>query len=124
MTATTRQDNRMTITTTDDRPAFPTAPSATSVPELDMEDIRRDLYAGLQHIEDLRRTQPYEASGYVGHPVCTEIHQAQKVTIPGRELPVTGPADHTPQIVSQAPATPSPCHPVTGDVTASDQCKH
>ncbi|WP_331756186.1 hypothetical protein OHA04_45660 (plasmid) [Streptomyces sp. NBC_01590] len=36
------------------------------IPDLDMEEIRAELYAALQSIEDLRHQHPYEASGYAG----------------------------------------------------------
>ncbi|MFJ1827335.1 hypothetical protein [Streptomyces sp. NPDC088178] len=42
-------------------------------PDLDMEEIRDELYAALQSIENLRHQHPYEASGYVGDPVYQPI---------------------------------------------------
>ncbi|MEU9849241.1 hypothetical protein [Streptomyces sp. NPDC047985] len=38
----------------------------TSTPDVDMEEIRAELYAALHHIENLRHQHPYEASGYAG----------------------------------------------------------
>ncbi|MDK0524989.1 hypothetical protein [Streptomyces sp. ML-6] len=40
-------------------------------PDLDMEEIRDELYAALQHIENLRHQHPYEATGYGGWPPQT-----------------------------------------------------
>ncbi|MFF1916116.1 hypothetical protein ACFVYE_31930 [Streptomyces sp. NPDC058239] len=41
----------------------------TRTPDLDMEEIRAELYAALQNIENLRHQHPYEASGYAGNPL-------------------------------------------------------
>ncbi|MEU6016987.1 hypothetical protein ABZ826_23930 [Streptomyces sp. NPDC047515] len=43
------------------------------IPDLDMEEIRDELFAALQSIEDLRHQHPYEASGYVGEPVYRPV---------------------------------------------------
>ncbi|TXS61459.1 hypothetical protein [Streptomyces sp. sk2.1] len=61
------------FTSPDTRPALDPADSPTESPAhvLDMERIREELSAALQHIEDLRHQYPYEATGYTGEPVQT-----------------------------------------------------
>ncbi|MET8746281.1 hypothetical protein [Streptomyces sp. NPDC004728] len=46
--------------------ALKTTEARTS--DLDMEEIRDELYAALQDIENLRHQHPYEASGYASKP--------------------------------------------------------
>ncbi|MEU6925440.1 hypothetical protein [Streptomyces sp. NPDC046631] len=43
---------------------------------VDMDEVRDELFAALQNIEDLRHQHPYEASGYVGEPVYRPITAA------------------------------------------------
>ncbi|MEU3656424.1 hypothetical protein AB0E67_27180 [Streptomyces sp. NPDC032161] len=49
----------------------PLKAAEVSTPELDMEQVREELFAALQSIEDLRHQHPYEATGYVGEPIQT-----------------------------------------------------
>ncbi|MEV6165702.1 hypothetical protein AB0L71_28080 [Streptomyces sp. NPDC052052] len=59
------------FTSPDIRPTGTTAieTAETCLPDLDMEEIRDELYEALQHIENLRRQYPYEASGGASKPV-------------------------------------------------------
>ena len=67
----------------------------TRTPDQEMEEIRAELYAALRNIQNLRHQYPYEATGYVGEPVYRDFSaDARKVTIPGRELPVTATGSH------------------------------
>ncbi|WP_331723450.1 hypothetical protein [Streptomyces atratus] len=63
------------FTSPDVRPTGTDAIETTEArtPDSDMEEIRAELYAALQSIEDLRHQHPYEASGYVGVPVYQPI---------------------------------------------------
>ncbi|MGW1409500.1 hypothetical protein [Streptomyces sp. NPDC002403] len=63
------------FTSPDVRPTGANAIETTEarIPDLDMEEIRAELYAALQDIENLRHQHPYKASGYAGDPVYRPI---------------------------------------------------
>ncbi|MGW2844655.1 hypothetical protein [Streptomyces sp. NPDC001274] len=77
--------------------AVKTAEACT--PDLDMEEIRDELYAALQHIENLRHQHPYEATGYGGEPAYRPVTNGdgggkgnvKTNTNPGTHTPVQAP---------------------------------
>jgi hypothetical protein len=62
------------------------APARRPVPELDMDALVQELGQALLHIENLRRTEDYEASGYVGAPVFQPLPGTRRSPVPAPVL--------------------------------------